>query len=455
MIHHTDYPADAPEPAAAPRPLTVRFFGVGDAGCKALEHLARLGFTNAEFIAVNTDAHALHTCTIGHKLPLGARTTHGLGTGGDMQIGHTAAQEGLDRMRHWCKGADLVFFLTSLGGGTGSGATPVLARLARECEALVIVMATLPFEFESHARHRTAGNALDQLKAAADAVVTLPLAKLLKLTGENPAVPQSLALTYDLLGQSVAGIWRLLHGDHLLKLDFANLRAVFRGRHAESAFATVEATGPNRAREIMEKLTAHPLLEHGQILAEATSVLVSFAAAGDLGMNEIGRVMEDLNRHCVHAQPAFGAVLDPALGERLLVTVFAARHSSAKHLTHAPAHSVPAPTPAPVPAPVPAPAPEMEIILEPVQESLLPTHTAPASRIPATLDEPAPAAPPPPSRTRAAGSGVVRPKPARPQQQQLPLEAMTKGRFEKCEPTMYKGEDLDIPTVHRRRTVLN
>ncbi len=105
MIHHTDYPADAPEPAAVPRPLTVRFFGVGDAGCKALEHLARLGFTNAEFIAVNTDSHALHACAIAHKLPIGTRTTHGLGTGGDMQIGHTAAQEGLDRMRHWCKGA--------------------------------------------------------------------------------------------------------------------------------------------------------------------------------------------------------------------------------------------------------------------------------------------------------------------------------------------------------------
>lgn len=162
---------------------------------------------------------------------------------------------------------------------------------------------------------------------------------------------QSLALTYDLLGQSVAGIWRLLHGDHLLKLDFANLRAVFRGRHAESAFATVEATGPNRAREIMEKLTAHPLLEHGQILAEATSVLVSFAAAGDLGMNEIGRVMEDLNRHCVHAQPAFGAVLDPALGERLLVTVFAARHSSARHLPtplRLPRTSSPHPRPPPL-----------------------------------------------------------------------------------------------------------
>ena len=207
----------------------------------------------------------------------------------------------------------------------------------------------------------------------------------------------------------------------------------------------------------MEKLTAHPLLEHGQILAEATSVLVSFAAAGDLGMNEIGRVMEDLNRHCVHAQPAFGAVLDPTLGERLLVTVFAARHSSAKHLPHAPAHPIPTPTPAPAPAPVPAPAPETEIILEPVQESLLPTLTPSASRIPATLDEPAAttAPAPPPSRTRASTTGVVRPKPARPQQQQLPLEAMTKGRFEKCEPTMYKGEDLDIPTVHRRRTVLN
>ena len=475
MINQIDYPTG---PAATPRALSVRFFGVGDAGCRALAQLERAGFPGAEFIAVNTDTFALHAGGAKHQLALGARATHGLGAGGDMQLGHTAAQEGLDAMREWCRGTDLVFFVAGLGGGTGSGATPVLARLARECEALVLVLATLPFDFEPSARQRNAASALEQNKAAADAVVTLPLGKMSPLTGENPGAAQSFTRAYELLGQAVAGVGRLLFGEPLFKLDFANFRAAFRGRHCESAFATVTASGPNRAHEIVEKLVTHPLLEQGRVLTDATSMLVSFAAAGDVALNEISRVMEDLNRQYPHAHPLFGAVQDATLGDELLVTIFAARHSSSKHgiPLHAVPYAAPAPVPAPVPAPTSAPAPvpgsasapapvpvvlsaEPRVDVTTAPTSLLPAISAvPGVRTPAVAtDEVAPAAAPAlPARTsRTAGTAAPRRKAPRPEQQQLPLEAATKGCFERCEPTLFNGEDLDIPTFTRRRVALN
>ena len=471
MINQIDYPTG---PAATPRALNVRFFGVGDAGCRALAHLERAGFPGAEFIAVNTDTFALHAGGAKHQLALGARATHGLGAGGDMQAGHNAAEEGLDAMRDWCRGADLVFFVTGLGGGTGSGATPVLARLARECEALVLVLATLPFDFEPNARHRNAASALDQIKAAADAVVTLPLAKMFQLGGENPGAAQSFALAYELLGQAVAGVARLLFGEALFKLDFANFRAAFHGRHCESAFATVSVSGPNRVPAIMEKLTAHPLLEQGRVLAEATSVLVSFAAASDVGLHEISGVIDELNRQFPHAHPICGAVRDATLGEELLVTIFAARHASAKHaipllpVKNAAPAPIPGPVPAaaatPAPTPIPAPLGAESRVEVPAPANaattLLPAISpVPGVRTPAIANEeaapPAALAPPSGRTTRIPGTGGVRRKIQRPEQQQLPLEAATKGRFENCEPTVYGDEDLDIPTFTRRRVALN
>ncbi len=461
MINQIDYPTG---PAATPRALRVRFFGVGDAGCRALAQLERAGFPGAEFIAVNTDTFALPAGGAKHQLALGARATHGLGAGGDMQLGHTAAQEGLDAMRAWCRGADLVFLVAGLGGGTGSGATPVLARLARECEALVLVLATLPFDFEPTARQRNAASALEQIKAAADAVVTLPLGKLFHLAGENPGAAQSFTLAYELLGQAVAGVGRLLYGEPLFKLDFANFRAAFRGRHSESAFATVTASGPNRAQEIMEKLAAHPLLDHGKVLADATSMLVSFAAAGDVGLSEISGVMENLNRQYPHAHPLFGAVQDATLGDDLLVTIFAARHSSSKHAIplHAVPHAAPAPASTPTPMPVPLSAePRVDVTsAATAPAALLPAISAvPGVRAPAVATEeaaPSAASGPVPVRTsRGAGTPAARRKAPRPEQQQLPLEAATKGRFEHCEPTVFNGEDLDIPTFTRRRVALN
>lgn len=464
MINQVDYPAGTAEETRA---LKVRFFGVGDGGCRALEQLERKGFPGAEYIAANTDAFALRTSPARHKLVLGARTTRGLGAGGDMQLGHTAAQEALEPMRQWCKGADLVFFVTGLGGGTGSGATPVLARLARECEAFVIVLATVPFDFETAARHRNAGTALDQLKAAADAVITLPLPKLFKLVGDDLGVERSFTITYELLGEAVDGVRRLVEGDHSFKLDFATLRSAFRARHAESAFATVEAAGADRGREILRKLGEHPLLDHGRALADATAVVLSFSCGGELALQEIRQIMDELHRQCPQVQPMFGALRDATLEGRLRVTAFVARHASARHSLHGPVPSAPVTGSAPVPAPVPVAATPAvgsvasraeSVVPHPAHEVLMPALTgAPAQRMAPVADEPASASSPavPAVRARATGSAVARRKSPRPEQQQLPLEAATKGRFERCEPTLYEGADLDIPTFSRRGTPFN
>ena len=163
-------------------------------------------------------------------------------------------------------GADLVFILAGLGGGTGTGAAPVLARVARQSGALVLAMATLPFDFEGGRRQRQADAGLRELKAAADAVICLPNQKLLKLLDEKTSVLETFAIGHTLMADGLRGIWRLLTQTGLINVDFADLCSVTRGRHAASSFGTAEAGGEKRSEQVIEKLLAHPLLDGGQAL---------------------------------------------------------------------------------------------------------------------------------------------------------------------------------------------
>src|SRR2546427_482473 len=183
----------------------------------------------------------------------------------------------------------------------GTGASPVLARVARETGALVLAMATLPFECEGARRQRQAQEGLEQLKEAADAVLCLPNQRVLKLIDDNTSLIETFKITNDLLAQGLRGIWRLLTRMGIINVDFADLCAVVRGQHAESAFACAEGRGEHRAREVVEKLLASPLLESGVVLNEAESVLVSIVAGSDLTMSEVNCVMSQINRACENA----------------------------------------------------------------------------------------------------------------------------------------------------------
>jgi cell division protein FtsZ len=339
------------------------------------------------------------------------------------------------KLKALCEDVDVVFILAGLGGGAGTGISPVLARAAKEAGALVLGFVTTPFACEGSRRQRLAQHGLAELKSSADGVICLPNQKVLKLIDENTSVLETFKITNQLLADGVRGLWRLLTHKGLIEIHFPDLAALLRDRHAESAFAVAEAMGPTRSREVMDKLLAHPMLDGGQMLGESEAVLVSLIGGPDLTMAEVNRVMEQVNRQCEHAQVIMGAAIDESFAERLAVALIAARSN---------------------------PEPEAgETAVagsgEELGQQLLPRSTTarPGSR----FVPPAPALPPEQvqqllTRQTRAGSRP-RKSTARLRQTQLPLEIVSKGRFDKSEPTIHKGEDLDVPTYIRRGVALN
>jgi cell division protein FtsZ len=366
---------------------------------------------------------------------MGEKLTRGLGTGGDPEMGRAAAAEDVEKLRQICAGADIVCVVAGLGGGTGTGAGPVVARLAREGGALVLGIVTLPFEFEGSRRQRQAQSGLRELKEEADGVICLPNQKVFKLIDEHTSVNEALKITNELLAQGVRGIWRLVTHTGLINVDFNDLCAVLRGRHEESSLATVEASGENRSHEVVEKLLAHPFLESGQALAEAESVLVSLAGGPDLTMAEVNRVMEQINRQCENAHIIMGAGIYEAFAGKLSVTLVMSRENGADARSHANAKD----------GAGDAQEHELANPKEPRRPSQ--RHVPPAPTLTPQQTEQLLA--------QQAGGNRSRRKIVALRQGQLPLEIVSKGRFEKSEPTIHGGEDLDVPTYLRRGVALN
>src|SRR5437660_4828354 len=433
--------------------LTLKVFGVGGAGCNAVEHFALGEFAGVSFAAGDTDIQSLLDLSVECVMPLGATLTRGLGAGGDPEVGRAAAEEDAEQLRQLCAGAEVVVIVTGLGGGTGTGASPVLARAAKEAGALVLAIATLPFECEGARRRSQAQAGLEELKETADAVLCLPNQRVIKLIDENTSLIETFKITNDLLAQGLRGIWRLLARAGIINVDFADLCAVVRGQHAESSFACAEAQGEHRAREVVEMLLASPWLEGGAVLNEAESVLVSIVAGSDLTMGEVNRVMSQINHACEYAHIIMGAAVEAALGDRLSVTVIASRR----------------------------PQPETEAAGAVAAAAVLregngatskrtASETVEASAFDSQFIEknpptrpPSRFVPPPPELGPEKKQQLLAQQKRRPyrkpgskmRQGTLPLEIVSKGRFEKSEPTIYHGEDLDVPTYIRRGVPLN
>ncbi len=315
--------------ASGTRNFRIKVFGIGGAGCNAVNHIARTPFEGVEFIALNTDAAALSQVTVANKLVIGSKLTRGMGAGGDPDRGRAAAEEDAAGIKALCEGADVVFIAAGMGGGTGTGASPVVARIAKECGALVLGMLVLPFDWEGGRRQRQAQLGLHEMKSAADGIICLPNQKLFQLIDEKTSLVETFAITHELLAQGVRGIWRMLMRPGLINVDFADLCSVTRGKHSENSLATAEASDEDRAREVVEKLLKHPLLDGGQALNEASSVLVSIVGGPDLTMAEVNRVMEQINRQCEGAHIIMGAAIEETFAGKLSVTVVASKRPAA------------------------------------------------------------------------------------------------------------------------------
>ncbi|MBE0545755.1 MAG: hypothetical protein IH623_30870 [Verrucomicrobia bacterium] len=432
----------APNPVETPAPrLRVKIIGVGTAGAAILENIVASDFAGAELALVNTDVPAVATAPSVKMIALETKLLRGLGTGGDPERGRKAAEENYQTLKEACTGAAVVFIVAGLGGGAGTGISPVLARAARETGALALAFVTLPFDCEGNRRQQQARQGLEQLRAAADGVICLPNQKVFRLIDENVSLLDTFRTTTQFLMEGARGVWRLLMHRGLIEIHFDELSALLRDRRGESCFAAVEAAGTTRARDALEKLLAHPLLDDGQALKEADGVVVSLMGGPDLSMADVNRVMEQVNQQCQRAQVIMGAAVDEKFRDRLAVTVIAMRHRGDHEKPHvketgSAAHSA-------------------EGQPEDLDTQLLEKQTTarPASRF----------VPPAPVLTteqreqlltRQAG-GRVRKTSPRLRQTSLPLEIVNKGRFDKTEPTVHKGEDLDVPTYIRRGVALN
>jgi cell division protein FtsZ len=355
---------------------------------------------------------------------LGQKLTRGMGAGGDPERGRAAAEEDLKTLKTICEGSDVIFVVAGMGGGTGTGASPVIARVAKECGALVLGMLVLPFDWEGGRRLRQAQLGLHEMKAAADGVICLPNQKLFSIIDEKTSMVETFAITHELLAQGVRGIWRMLMRPGLINVDFADLCSVTRGKHSENSLATAEACDEHRAREVVEKLFKHPLLDGGQALTDAASVLVSLVGGPDLTMAEVNRVMEQINRQCESAHIIMGAAIEESLAGRLAITVVASKR----------------------------PPVEREEISSSAPELVEPQTTG---RSTSRFVAPAPASTLENQEKVLQNGARGRRKVTKLKQGQLPLDIISKGRFEKSEPTIHQGNDLDVPTYIRRNIPLN
>jgi cell division protein FtsZ len=315
----------------------------------------------------------------------------------------------------------------------------VLARAAKEAGALALAFVTLPFPLESNHRRELAQDGLEELKSVAAGVICLPNKKVAKLIDEHMSLLDGYGISRQLLIEGVRGIWRLLTHRGLIEIHFEELSALLRERQGESCFAAVEAAGTTRSRDALEKLLGHPLLDGGAALKEADAVMVSLMGGPDLSMADVNRVMETLNQQCERARIIMGAAVDEAFRDRLCVTVVATRRGAEKTEGAKVAESSHAKTD----------EPDFD------SELLHKTETKrTASRI----------VPPAPDLTTEQREQIIskhgksaRSRKGGPRMRQttLQLDIVSKGRFDKTEPTVHKGEDLDLPTYIRRGVALN
>ena len=423
--------------------VRVKIFGIGTAGVAMLEPMSRGDFAGASFVAVNADASALAEPAAAERIHLETKVLRGLGTGGDPDRGRELAEAHVAQFKTACVGLDAVFIVAGLGGGAGTGIAPVVARVAKEAGALVLAFVTLPFDCEGNRRQSQALAGLEELKAAADGVIYLPCQKITKLIDENTSLLDTFQTTTQLLLEGARGVWRLLTLKGLIPLHFADLCTLLRDRHAESCFAAVEAAGPTRSRDAVEKLFAHPMLEAGDALAGAEAALVSIVGGPDLTLADVNLVMAQLKEKCPGAQVMMGAVVDEQFREHLALTVIATR-PAVRGETQAAAAITEA-----LVASDEAPGFDTELSHRSVTRK-------PSSRI----------TPPPPPTLSAeqredmlakqiGRSGRARKASSRSRQMPLPLEIVSKSRFDKTEATIHNGEDLDVPTYLRRGVALN
>jgi len=306
---------------------SIKVVGVGGAGGSAVNRMKDAGLTGVQFIAMNTDAQALHNSKADLKIHLGHTTTNGLGAGADPSTGEAAANESRDEIRDALEGADMVFVTIGAGGGTGSGAGHVVAEIARELGILVVGVATKPFSFEGEKRRQNAEWAIAQLGRQVDTLITIPNDRLLQTIDRRTPLLETFKIADDVLRQGVQGISELITEHGLINLDFADVKAVM--SNAGSALMGIgRASGDDRAAQAAQQAIESPLIEVS--IDGAKGVLFNVTGGYDMSMSEIQEAAEIITSAVApDANIIFGATLKPELEDELIITVIATGFDSA------------------------------------------------------------------------------------------------------------------------------
>ncbi len=299
----------------------IKVVGVGGGGTNAVNRMVESGLTGVEFIAVNTDAQALLDTDADVKIHIGSKATRGLGAGADPEVGLAAAQESRDELKEALKGADMIFVTAGEGGGTGTGAAPVVAELGRELEALTVGVVTKPFAFEGRRRAEQAEVGILNLRERVDTLIVIENDRLLQVVEKTTPILESFRMADDILRQGVQGITDLITVPGLVNLDFADVRTIM--RDAGSALMGIgSARGEGRATAAANAAVSSPLLE--TTLDGATGILLNITGPADIGLFEVNEAAEVVTGHAdPNANVIFGAVIDESLGEDVRVTVIA------------------------------------------------------------------------------------------------------------------------------------
>ncbi|QYY35771.1 cell division protein FtsZ [Ruficoccus sp. ZRK36] len=405
--------------------IRIKIVGIGGAGTNAVDRLQLDSGGSVKLAALNTDAQALASSPLPEKVMIGRNVTRGLSTGGESELGKKSAEADADAIRGVLRGVDLVFLLVGLGGGTGSGAAPVVAKLAAEEGALVIAFVTLPFTIEGAKRHEQAEDALGDLRKSCDAVIPLPNDLLMQMLDDNATVLDAFAQADIWIDRGVRSICTMLTQTGLINLDFATLRKAFYNQGGKTLFGLGHGEGENCVSAAIEDLKACPLLNLPEYARKADRVLVNIVGGTDLGIRQVNEIMAVVSEQFGSRENTIlGAVIDESLQQTVDICVIGTTDVAGSRYVRQPVRKA---------APTPPPAIEDE---EEPEEPIMRTASATQTVHPVHK------------------SKLKKGEPGRETDCQEEFmfvsEEEQRGYFEKTERNIFEGEDLDVPTFMRR-----
>jgi len=385
---------------AAPK-TRIRVFGVGGGGCNAVARMLNEGLAGVEFCVLNTDVQALAASPVPNQLAIGSKITHGLGAGSDPSVGRQAALEDTERIIDLLEGADMVFVTAGLGGGTGTGAAPVVASLAKELGALTVAVVTKPFAFEGPKRRKQAEEGLAELASVVDTVITIPNDQLLSLVPKGTSFFESFRIADDVLHQAVQGISDIITTPGLINRDFSDIRTIMLGM-GYAMMGTASAAGENAAVIAAGKAISCPLLDAGGVRG-ARGILINITGSSNLGLHEVNEACSLIRGAAENedVQINFGVVLNEDLADEVKITVIATgfERETLPTIQRRPSatNSEPMTRAAAVGGAFEQPAPQLTFpgVVQGVEQPAESEPVVTAAPEPEALAEPTPAAPPP------------------------------------------------------------